>query len=444
MSGNPLRWPLGAQIVLAVAAGAAIGHLAGTGSIIPGLSGPTTAHLGRIGELVIRLLTALALPLILFAVLDAFLRTQITGRQGLRFAVICVVNLAVAMTLGLTVMNVFRPGEAWHGKLAELRSAIADGAAAGEKSLQADISLSPMDNIDRYVPRNVMAPFLESNVIGLVLLAAILGIAFRHVRDGQTALGQSSYQAVEAFVETTYAVLMRGLELVVTLVPLALLGIVAKVVGESGLAVFRLLGGYLVYLGLGLLVYALLYYPLAAWIVGGRPPAVYLGRGADAVVTGFSANSSLATVPVTLRCLTERMGVSPGSARLAACIGTNFNNDGITLYEAMSALFITQAVGSQMGTGEQITLILASLMASIGVAGVPASGLIILPLVLRSVGLSDEVIGLVYPLIASVDWILARVRSAVNVLGDMQVAILLDGRSTAPPHSAAEDTVVER
>jgi len=189
-----------------------------------------------------------------------------------------------------------------------------------------------------------------------------------------------------------------------------------------------MLRGYLTFIGLGLLLHALVYYPLSAWIVTGRSPAAYLGGGLDAIGTGFSANSSLAAVPVTLRCLTERLGVSEASARLSACIGTNFNNDGITLYEAMSVLFVSQAIGTQTSFGGQVTLVLASLMASVGIAGVPASGLIVLPLVLRSAGMTDEVIALVLPLIQSVDWILARIRSAVNVMGDMQVAMLLDGR----------------
>jgi Na+/H+-dicarboxylate symporter len=144
----------------------------------------------------------------------------------------------------------------------------------------------------------------------------------------------------------------------------------------------------------------------------------------DAIMTAISCNSSLATVPVTLRCL-DRMGVSPQSARLAACVGTNLNNDGVTLYEAMAALFLAQALGYELSMGHQLLIVLASIMAGVGVAGIPEAGLIVLPLVLSAAGLPNQVIAAAIPLIMSVDWILARVRSGVNVMSDMLVAILL-------------------
>ena len=103
---------------------------------------------------------------------------------------------------------------------------------------------------------------------------------------------------------------------------------------------------------------------------------MYLGVGADAILTGLSTNSSLASVPITLRCL-EKMNISPANARLAACVGTNLNNDGITLYEAIAALFLAQAVGMNLGLGQQVVVVLASIMAGAGVAGVPEAGLVV-------------------------------------------------------------------
>jgi Na+/H+-dicarboxylate symporter len=169
-----------------------------------------------------------------------------------------------------------------------------------------------------------------------------------------------------------------------------------------------------------------LYYPLLAWWIGKKPPQVYLKGGADAIVTGFSTNSSLATVPLTLRCLTENMGISERSARLSACVGTNLNNDGITLYEAMAALFLAQATGFSLDLPQQMVIVLASIMAGVGVAGIPEAGLIVLPLVLGAAGLPEAVVVAAIPLVMPVDWIIARCRSVVNVLSDMLVAILLD------------------
>jgi Na+/H+-dicarboxylate symporter len=127
------------------------------------------------------------------------------------------------------------------------------------------------------------------------------------------------------------------------------------------------------------------------------------------------------------------MGVSPQSARLAACVGTNLNNDGVTLYEAMAALFLAQALGYELSMGHQLLIVAASIMAGVGVAGIPEAGLIVLPLVLSAAGLPNQVIAAAIPLIMSVDWILARVRSGVNVMSDMLVAILLDELESRQP-----------
>jgi Na+/H+-dicarboxylate symporter len=217
----------------------------------------------------------------------------------------------------------------------------------------------------------------------------------------------------------------------VQMIPFAVFGVVAQVVGRAGLSVFSVLWVFLATMLFGLTLHALGYYPLVAWLVGKRSPRRYLGQGADAIITGLSCNSSLATVPITLSCL-DRMGVSKRSARMAACVGTNLNNDGITLYEAMAALFLAQAVGYELGLSQQLTVVLQSIMAGAGVAGIPEAGLIVLPLVLSSAGLPEPVIAAALPLIMTVDWIIARVRSGVNVMSDMVVAILLDvGRDPA-------------
>ena len=156
----------------------------------------------------------------------------------------------------------------------------------------------------------------------------------------------------------------------------------------------------------------------------------------DAIVMGFSTNSSLATVPVTLRCLTENLGISQRSARLSALIGTNLNNDGIILYEAMAAIFMAQAMGFNLELSQQLMIVAASVMVGVGVSGIPEAGLIALPLVLSSIGLPEQLIVMLIPLIATVDWIIARVRSVVNVMSDILVAILLE-RLESPTNSEA-------
>jgi Na+/H+-dicarboxylate symporter len=421
--------PLYVRVLLGVFAGIALGMIFKTGPIVGGIR---NEDLGQLGLLVIRLLKALAVPLILFAILDAFLRVRISARRGGWLILICLFNVSVAFAIGLTLLNGLRPGDKWRGRLDQIAGVVQqeNAALSAAKPELKDATLDPLKNLARYVPDSLVDPFSENNVITVVLLGLLGGAALRTVKTQREAKG-GSFETVERFVEAIYQTLMQMLLWVVQLIPFAVFGVVAQVVGRSGLEVFHALGGFLSVILLGLGIHSLIYYPLMAWVVGRKTPRVYIGRGADAILTGFSINSSLATVPVTLRCLTEKIGVSDASARLSACVGTNLNNDGITLYEAMTALFLAQAAGFDLTVAQQATVVLASLMAGIGVAGIPEAGLIVLPLVLAAAGLPEELIVVAIPLILPVDWIIARVRSGVNVMSDMLVAILLDRTRSA-------------
>jgi DAACS family dicarboxylate/amino acid:cation (Na+ or H+) symporter len=142
-----------------------------------------------------------------------------------------------------------------------------------------------------------------------------------------------------------------------------------------------------------------------------REPAIY----------ALGTNSSLATLPVTLKALDE-LGVRKSSSAMGACVGTNLNNDGIVLYEGMAVLFVAQACGVQLNLGEQLLAAGTALIAAMGVAGVPEAGFISLALVLSTVGLPLELL----PLLLTVDWVIARARSLTNALSDMVLSILID------------------
>jgi DAACS family dicarboxylate/amino acid:cation (Na+ or H+) symporter len=410
--------PLYAQVLTGVLLGALLGVLFGKGPIAFGLR---NEHLGDLGMLVIRLLKALAVPLVLFAILDAFLKTELTARAGAKLLLICAVNVSVAFAIGLTLMNVLHPGDASRAGLEALRRE--SPAVAPVTAVSAD-ELSPLKAVQSYVPESLVEPFLKNSIIPVVLMALLCGAALRKLRGAAGDVG-AGIQTLESFVHGALQVFVLVLSWVVKTVPFAVFGILAGVVGKSGLGVFGALAPFLGIVLFGMTLHALGYYPAVAWLVGGRSPRVFLGQGADAILTGLSTNSSLATVPVTLKCL-EKMGVSPESARLAVCVGTNLNNDGITLYEAMAALFVAQALGIELSLGQQTVVVLSSLMAGIGVAGIPEAGLVMLPLVLGAVGLPAPMVAVAIAFIVPVDWIIARCRSAVNVMSDMLVAILLD------------------
>ncbi|MGE0609893.1 MAG: dicarboxylate/amino acid:cation symporter [Pirellulales bacterium] len=446
MTWRPWRWPLTLRVLLGVVLGVLVGlgiqlalgphaprwlaDLRESSSAFKSAIESVGPTLGTLGNLVVRLLTALASPLIFFAILDAFLRTEISGRQGVKLIFICLLNVSVAFAIGLVILNLVHPGMRTRLEqeqaAAAMETAEPDSGSPERPKTELPTAPSPIHLISEYVPTSVVQPFQENRVMSIVILALLGGIALRRVRQHQSQAGEQSFETLDKFVEAAYQWTMRILEILIEAIPFAVFGLMAKVVAESGLEYFGQLKWYLPCTLLGLGLHALGYYPLSSWLVGKVPPNLYLGKGMIAVVTGFSANSSLAVVPVTLRCLNDGMGVSPESARLSACVGTNFNNDGITLYEAMSALFAVELMGHDLGMAQQLTVIAVSLMTSLGMAGLPGSGFIILPLVLKAAGLTDQQVLEVLPLFISMDWLLARIRTAVNVLGDMQVAVLLD------------------
>lgn len=432
--------PLYLRVLGGVLVGILLGLFFGSHPIVFGVH---TSDLGRLGMLVIKLLKALAVPLVFFAILDAFVKTDISWKKGVRLIFICFFNAGVALAIGLSIMNALQPGRHFSSILTTLANAGNKSDASANELISASkkASLGVVDNLSGYVPKSLVDPFAENSVITIVLLGLLLGTALRKARRRAESGEGADVGPLCRGIESIYAVLVEALDLVVQTVPFAVLGVVADVVGKAGLAVFQSIWIYLVTILVAMAIHALGYYPLVAWFVGKKPPRVYLGHGADAILTGLSTNSSLATVPITLKAL-EKMKVSPESSRLAACIGTNLNNDGILLYEAMTAVFLTQAIGSSIGLGGQVTIALASMMAAAGVAGIPEAGLVVLPLVLGVAGLSDTVIAAAIPLVMTVDWLIARCRSGVNVMADMLVAILLDAPfgKTAPADVPTEPT----
>jgi DAACS family dicarboxylate/amino acid:cation (Na+ or H+) symporter len=427
---NPLTWPLYLRVVLGVVIGAALGI---GFQKEPIAFSWTNADLGKLATLYIQLLTSLATPLIFLAIVEAFVQTHISGRQGLKMFLICAVNIAVAFAIGLTILNVWRPGAAWQDSLGTLAEDLGTSAAPSELASQAENkSLSPLALLQSYVPHSIVQPFAENMVLTVAVFGILVGAALRSL---QARGGEELARPLQTFcdvVVVAYQIVLKMLHWLIELAPVAICFAVAGVVGGIGPQVFQLVGVFFITVMAALALHSLLYYPLTAWLIGGKSPLLYFGEGAGAILTGFSINSSLATAPLTLDAL-KRMQVSDSSARLSACVGTNFNNDGITLYEAITALFVAQAAGMDLSLAQQIGVLLAALAGSMGIAGIPNSGLIILTLVLKAAKLPEETVALALPIVYSIDFINARVRSAVNVMGDLQVAILLDAGGEKKP-----------
>lgn len=391
MWGRWSRLPLYLRILVGLVLGLGVGALLG----------PNAKLLDLPARLILRLLGALAPPLILVAVIQALLTAEIEGKVAWRMGRLLILNTLVAICVGLGVANLIAPGR--HAHLPH------PPIVPGDKPHILDQFL---DNI----PSSLLGPFVDNRVIGVVLIAVAFGIAAR-------GLAAEPRKLAERLATLGFDCILKVLEWVLAFVPLAVFGKVASIIGTSGFRPFAAIGVFVLAVLLALVVqagYYLLRIRFGSWV---RPLAL-LAATRDALIMAFSTGSSTATMPVTYDRLVHRVGLRQRSASLGALVGSNFNNDGTALYEAMAALFIAQMLGQQLSLFDQILVVLTSVVASVGAAGIPEAGLVTMTLVFTAVKLPTEYIAL----LLSVDWFLDRCRTAINVLGDMNVACLLDGK----------------
>jgi Na+/H+-dicarboxylate symporter len=401
-TGTPLYLRIIGALVLGVIAGLALG--------------PNAAGLATPAKLLLRLLGALAPPLILVAVVRALLHVHIGGRNGLKLAGLLILNTLVAIAIGLTVANVLAPG-----KSAKL--------TPPEQHAAAKAGLDPIQQLLDNVPKSLLGPLGDDGkVIGVIFIAVAFGIALRRHKD-------SHVKTLADLVDIAFAAIITVLRWIIEIIPLAVFGIIASIVGTKGFADFRALGMFVVAVIVALLLQAT-YYLIRVRIWSWVRPLQLLRGARDALVMAFSTASSTATMPVTYACLLNKVGLREQSASMGALVGANFNNDGTALYEAMAALFVAQMLGMELTMQQQFLVVVTSVFASVGAAGIPEAGLVTMTLVFKAVGLPVEYIAI----LLTVDWFLDRCRTTINVMGDLNVSCILDGRvpaAQATPATAA-------
>jgi DAACS family dicarboxylate/amino acid:cation (Na+ or H+) symporter len=409
---RPGGLPLYVWVITAVVVAIPVGMLWGDGAI----------RLELLPKLILRALTALAAPLVVLAILSAIVTNDIRGRQGGLMMAFYLMNTVVAMVIGLSLTNLIRPGVG--------ASLYEPGAAAAAPPAQKSISELLLD----LVPRSIGEPFTQNHLAQLVLLTLALGIGLVKIRSGQKARGEASFKVVVDLLTIGFELLMKVLLWVIALVPVAVFGIVASSVGQKeGMRVFASLIWLILVVVLGLAM-QVVWYLLQMAVVARMTPWRFLSGALDVMASTFSTASTAATIPITLKSL-ARLGISRQSSQLTACIGTNFNNDGTALYQATAALFIAQALGYELSLFDQVTIMLTTLIASVGAGGIPSGSFVTMPLIFAAVRLPSDKI----PILLTVDWLLDRCRTTSNVLGDMTVAVMLD--RVSPPDGPPDEGV---
>jgi Na+/H+-dicarboxylate symporter len=270
-----------------------------------------------------------------------------------------------------------------------------------------------------FVSPNLFESAVEFDVLPLIVASILFGAAF-------AALGKENKPVVELFTLLDKAV-MKIVHWIMIFTPLGIFGLIAERIGQAGgggqvIAIAAELGKYFLCVVVGLFIHGVIILPAILFLLSGRNPYEYALRLGKALLTAFSTASSSATLPLTMEGVIDEAKVDPKVARFVLPLGATVNMDGTALYEAVAAVFIAQSYGIELSIPQLVIVFFTSTLASIGAAGIPEAGLVTMVLVLKSVGLPVEGIGL----ILAIDWLLDRFRTTVNVWGDCVGAAIID------------------
>ena len=414
-----LHW----QILIGLAAGVAFGIFAALNQ----LGDFTHDWVTPFGTLFVNLLKLIAMPLVFASLVTGIASladVSKLSRMGGRTIGIYLLTTVISITIGLVVVNVLEPGKSLPPEVsADLQASYVgeiEGRADTIDSVRERGPLQPMVDI---VPQNIMAALSQNiRMLQVVFFALFFGVCLVLVPNENT-------NVIKSFIQGMNDVIIKMVDLIMYIAPVGVFALIAgtitAVAGDNIQTVLSLLsslGFYTMVVILGLVLHVLLVYCTFVHFFTRFSLKEFFVGIAPAQLLAFSTSSSAATLPVTMECVEDNLGVKNEVASFVLPLGATINLDGTALYQAVATVFIAQALGMELDLAAQLTIVLTALLASIGTAPVPAAGIIMLVIVLESVGVPSSGIAL----ILGVDRILDMVRTATNVTGDSAVTVLVD------------------
>ena len=375
------------QILIAIVLGVVAGILLGE----------KTVHIKIVGDMFIRLLKAIIIPLILSSMVAGIVSlgdVRKLGRIGLRTFIYYTATTTLAVGVGLILVNLMKPGV---GVDMGVEAAI----DLSGKEIPSVVSI-----IKDIIPANIFDAMAKDKVLSVIFFSLLLGGAI-------SSVGEKGRPLVTLF-EAFNKVMMKITDWIMHLAPFGVFALMAYTIGSMGLSVIKPLIVYMATVVLGLTIHACITLPILLSTLGKYSPLKFIRDVFSAVATAFSTASSAATLPITMDCLQENTGISNKVTSFVLPLGATVNMDGTALYEAVAAMFVAQAYGIDLSIGQQLIIMLTATLASIGAAAIPGAGLVTMVIVLKAVNLPLEGIGM----ILAVDRILDMFRTAVNVWGD--------------------------
>lgn len=414
------KLPLHTQIIVALILGLIWGIVA------PKLGlGPFTEDwILPFGTIFINLLKLIAIPLVL-----ASLIAGITGlkdvsklsKMGSRAITTYLITTVLAITIGLFAVNTIAPGEFLSAdKRDELREEFSTQAEETRREAELLGEGGPLKPLVDIVPSNLFFSLSSNiNMLQAVFFAVFFGLALVVVEERKKEVAP-----VRQFFEGLNEVILKMVDFIMYMAPLGVFALLAGLNADMELLQALAIYGLTVVLGLSTMIFII--YPTIMRIFSGVSYVDFFRGIFKAQMLAFSTSSSSATLPVTMDCAKNNLGVKEEVSSFVLPLGATINMDGTSLYQAVATVFIAQAFGTNLGLGEQLTIVLTAVLASIGSAGVPGAGMVMLSIVLQAVGLDPAGIALVI----AVDRILDMLRTVVNVTGDATVCLVVNNTTS--------------
>lgn len=390
-------------------AGLILGAIAGI------IYGPDAAVIRPVGTAFIRLIKMVVIPLIFASLLVGVAslgNLRKLGRVGAKTFAFYIAYYVSAVALGLFLANSLKPGNNLPEHIqTELMASY--GETAGMQAIRAEEKHSIGEVLLDIIPDNPADSFVRANMLQIIFIAMFMGVVI-------SLLNKAKMKPVISFFEAINDIMIKIVEIVIKIAPFAVFALIAAVVGTFGVDILMSLVRYCAVVIGGLLILAFTY-PAVVWLFTKYPYLKFWKGIYKAQLIAFSTCSSSATLPVTMECAEDNIGVSKQISSFVLPLGATINMNGTALYQGVTAIFIAQVYGMNLTIGDQLVIVLTATLASIGAAGAPAMGVLMLVIVLRQVGIPLEGIAL----ILGVERILDMSRTVINITGDVAAATII-------------------
>lgn len=389
------RLSLAAQIFIALVLGIAVGMaLTGNPAVANGYIKP-------FGTIFLNLIKWVVTPLVFFSIMAGVISMRDirkVGSVGVKTVVYYLCTTAFAITIGLILANLFK--------------GIFPALQTTDLAYESSGPVNFMDTLVGIFPSNFLKPFVDANMLQIIVASLIIGFALLVIEKRR----EVEYTLVEVLND----VFMKAMEMIVKLSPIGVFCLICPVVAENGPAVLGSLAKVLLIAYLAYILHAVAVYSLSVRVAAGMSPLRFFKEMLPAMMFAFSSASSVGTLPINMEC-TEKLGADKDVSSFVLPLGATINMDGTAIYQGVCAIFIASCYGISLSFPQMLTIVLTATLASIGTAGVPGAGMVMLAMVLQSVGLPVEGIALV----AGIDRIFDMGRTTVNITGDASCAVIV-------------------